>query len=167
MFELYNNEKEIQNMPETSQSFRACKLRKGHFRISQTASESVTTTYTYETPYRKYIRDSINSRIEEEKEKNTDCNDIDIVYDFYKYTCPQKPSNNEWIVTFDESVLSNPKKLSKFIPLYRRLENLINSDIDNLLPSRTVENVVQFIEIVSPPITRRQIDDDYIANSLN
>ena len=111
--------------------------------------------------FRKLLKDSIQSKVAEKKYK-----DIHVKYaweyNFEKANCPLDGVDDieAWIVTYDGSVKSNPEGPREKIPLYHKLDDLISNR--NLLNAKSEDNIVQNIEIVSPPLTRSQLDKDYL-----
>jgi hypothetical protein len=117
------------------------------------------------SPYRKFVQESIQERALAEN-----ATDVNIRYEQSSswVKCPvvsvDKP---EWIITHDSSVQSNPPPPREFIPLYHNLDDLLKPDTGTLLPAQYEKEIVQNIEIVSPPITRKQISNGYIKHALN
>jgi hypothetical protein len=151
----YNSEYERLKQ-STEHIRRHCELSKDTFEAPSKKAAS--------SPYRKFIQESITARAASENAE-----DMKVRYETYAswVICPYTSEDqHEWIVTHDESVESNPKPPREFIPLYHKLEDLVNNK-GALLPAKTEQNIVEHIEIVSPVITREQVTNDYIAKALH
>lgn len=152
---IYNIEYE--RLKQSTEYIRpSCELTKEIFEATSTKKSSV--------PYRKFIQESISSRASSENVE-----DINVRYETNASwsICPHiSKDQHEWIVTYDGSVESNPSPPREFIPLYHSVDDLIRSNVANLLPAKTEKNIVEHIEIVSPVITRKQVTDDYIIKAL-
>ena len=117
------------------------------------------------SPYRKFVQESIQERATTEN-----ASDVKIRYEQSSswVKCPVVSEDKpEWIITHDGSVQSNPPPPREFIPLYHNLDDLLKQDTGSLLPAQYEKEIVQNIEIVSPPITRKQITNGYIKHALN
>ena len=147
----YNSEYE--RLKQSTEYIRpSCELTKATFEASSKKTAA--------SPYRKFIQESISSRA---------ADDINVRYETYASwsICPHTDEDqHEWIVTYDESVESNPPPPREFIPLYHNVDDLIRPNVANLLPAKTEKNIVEHIEIVSPVITRKQVTNNYIAKAL-
>ena len=124
--------------------------------------------YDNEILFRKLLKESIESKIADKKYK-----DIHMKYQWdynnlENANCPLDDVSDieAWIVTYDGSVKSNPSRSPtglqprEKIPLYHKLDDLINNT--NLLPATSDDDIIQNIEIVSPPLTRSQLDKGYL-----
>ena len=108
-------------------------------------------------PYRKFIKESIESRA-------ASLPDINTRFEWSTYNCPRTQKTDEWIVTFDGSVEVNPDGA---IPLYHSVDDLIRPNKSELLPAQSKQDIVPWIEIVSPPITWAQVQAKYINKALH
>lgn len=153
---LYETEKDRLNSQGFTVNYK-CDLTKDTFNSKYDKEKTA--------PYRRFVQESIQERATAEN-----ATDVNIRYEQSSswVKCPvvsvDKP---EWIITHDSSVQSNPPPPREFIPLYHHIDDLLNQDIGALLPAQYEKEIVQNIEIVSPPITRKQINNGYIKHVLN
>ena len=105
------------------------------------------------TPYRKIMQELFG----EEK----------FVYEWYNSKlCPTKfgnfqPPYTKWAITFDSSVIAKDELSQQTIkPIYNRIDDLITTNVNDVLASEMID----YIEIVSPPLTRKEIDEGEIQD---
>jgi hypothetical protein len=155
---LYEAEKQRLNSLGTVVSYK-CDLTKDTFNSKYDKEKTA--------PYRRFVQESIQERATADN-----ATDVNIRYEFASswVKCPVVSEDKpEWIITHDGSVESNPPPPPprEFIPLYHNIDDLLKQDTAALLPARYEKHIVQNIEIVSPPITRKQITNDYIKHALS
>jgi len=153
---LYESEKQRLNSQGVTVNYK-CDLTKDTFNSKYDKEKT--------GPYRRFVQESIQERATAEN-----AIDVNIRYELSSswVKCPVVSEDKpEWIITHDSSVQSNPPPPREFIPLYHNLDDLIKQDITRLLPAQYEKEIVQNIEIVSPPITRKQISNGYIKHALN
>jgi hypothetical protein len=153
---LYESEKQRLNSQGYTINYK-CDLTKETFNSKYDKEKT--------SPYRRFVQESIQERATAEN-----ATDIKIRYELASswVKCPViSEDQNEWIITHDGSVQSNPPPPREFVPLYHNLDDLLKQDTAKLLPAQYEKEIVQNIEIVSPPITRKQISNGYIKHALN
>ena len=101
------------------------------------------------TPYRKIMQELFG--------------DDKFVYEWYNANlCPKKlgnfqPPYAKWAITFDGSVTAKDELIQHSLirPIYNRIDDLVYGQVDDAVANEMID----YIEIVSPPLTRKQVDD--------